>query len=117
MRPALTFPARAEVDVITAPRTAQTRLAAIYLLMPTSQNVELVLRDHGSATPAASSSRLSKKKDSGPPPAPAEGPKYASAYLNFIDGEFEPSLLPRKRAFSSRGSPGCQVLAMGSSSG
>ncbi|ORY80259.1 Sec1-like protein, partial [Leucosporidium creatinivorum] len=75
-----------QVDVITAQRSPQPRLAAIYLLMPTSQNVELVLRDHGSATPAASSSRLSKKKDSGPPPAQAEGPKYASAYLNFIDG-------------------------------
>lgn len=83
--------------MITAQRSPQPRLAAIYLLMPTSQNVELVLRDHGSATPAASSSRLSKKKDSGPPPAQAEGPKYASAYLNFIDGELEPSLLTRKR--------------------
>lgn len=82
------------MDVITAQRTPQPRLAAIYLLMPTSQNVELVLRDHSTTPAASSSSRPSKKKDSGPPPPAGDGPKYASAYIHFVDGE--PARLKRR---------------------
>lgn len=77
----------AEVDLITSHRTPQTRLAAIYLLMPTSQNVGLVLSDfRGAAAAAQPPAKSSKKKDSAPVPQP-EGPKYASAYLHFVDGQ------------------------------
>jgi hypothetical protein len=55
-------------------------LDAIYLLMPTSQNVEFVLRDY---SPAPAQGRTSKKKDA---PAVADGPKYAAAHLHFVDG-------------------------------
>ncbi|KAK4046376.1 syntaxin binding protein 1 [Microbotryomycetes sp. JL201] len=85
-----------QVDLITSARHAQPRLAAIYLLMPTSHNVELVLKDFAgdnSTSPAqpstaSSLSRLSHKKKDPTPPANATtqaGPRYASAFLHFVD--------------------------------
>ncbi|GAA5889143.1 hypothetical protein JCM5296_007177 [Sporobolomyces johnsonii] len=71
-----------QVDVITAHRIPQPRLAAVYLLMPTSQNVELVLRDYNPAPPAQSG-KSSKKNAGAQQPEP---PKYAAAYINFMDG-------------------------------
>lgn len=73
----------AEVDLITHPRQPQPRLAAVYLLMPTTQNVELVLRDHSPSPPPAQG-KTSKKQ---PQPAVQEPPKYAAAYVNFMEGE------------------------------
>ncbi|KAM0793647.1 hypothetical protein ACM66B_001078 [Microbotryomycetes sp. NB124-2] len=89
-----------QVDLITSARHAQPRLAAIYLLMPTSHNIELVLKDFAgdaasntntspSSGAGSSLSRLShKKKDSTPPAASSSqtGPRYASAFLHFVDG-------------------------------
>jgi syntaxin-binding protein 1 len=69
--------------VITAHRTPQPRLAAVYLLMPTTQNVDLVLRDFAPSPPAPQGKSRSKA-----PQAPAEPPKYAAAYINFVDGSF-----------------------------
>ncbi|GAA6011838.1 hypothetical protein JCM11491_000767 [Sporobolomyces phaffii] len=71
-----------QVDLITHHRNPQPRLAAIYLLMPTTQNVELVLRDHN-PNPLPQSGKSSKKNA---PAAPQEPPKYAAAYINFMDG-------------------------------
>lgn len=75
----------AEVDVITAPRTPQPNLDAIYLLMPTSQNVALILKDFAPGEPLAAQPRTSKKN--APPPLRQEPPKYAAAHLHFVDGE------------------------------
>lgn len=75
--------------MITSSRQPQPRLAAVYLLMPTTQNVDLVLRDYNpSPTPAQSKS--SKK---GAPPPTQEPPKYAAAYVNFMEGAFRSLLL------------------------
>lgn len=75
-----------EVDVITNQRSPFPQLPAIYILMPTSHNVELVLRDHSAAPPASAPSKGKKSKDMAPPPTP-QGPKYGSAHLHFIDGQ------------------------------
>lgn len=75
------------MDLITHRRSAEPRLEAVYLLMPTSENVELVLRDFNpNPTPVQSKSR--KTKDVVPAQA-AEGPKYGGAHLHFIDGQSE----------------------------
>ncbi|GAA6018634.1 hypothetical protein JCM10207_008988 [Rhodosporidiobolus poonsookiae] len=70
-----------QVDLITAHRAPQPRLAAVYLLMPTTQNVDLILRDHNPAPPPPQGK--SKSKTPLPPPEP---PKYGAAYINFLDG-------------------------------
>jgi len=75
----------AEIDVITNRRSAEPRLEAVYLLMPTSQNVELVLSDYN-PNPQPTHSKSSRKKEVQPPAQP-EPPKYAGAHLHFIDGE------------------------------
>lgn len=89
----------AEVDSITSNRSPQPRLAAIYLLTPTSQNVHLVLSDFqpGQQQQPASNSKTSggisgggsskKNKEVGSSAQQLQGPKYASAYLHFVDGE------------------------------
>ncbi|GAA6059866.1 hypothetical protein JCM10212_007071 [Sporobolomyces blumeae] len=71
-----------QVDLITSYRSPQPRLAAVYLLMPTTQNVELVLRDYNSTPPPAAGKASKKSQPTGPP----EPPKYAAAYINFMDG-------------------------------
>ncbi|KAI5477593.1 hypothetical protein MNV49_006079 [Pseudohyphozyma bogoriensis] len=73
-----------QVDIITNQRSPQHHLAAIYILLPTSQNVELILRDHN-PNPAPPAPSRSSKKNAPPPPA-SEPPKYASAHLHFIEG-------------------------------
>jgi syntaxin-binding protein 1 len=75
----------AEIDVITNRRSAEPRLEAVYLLMPTSQNVELVLSDYN-PNPQPTNSKSSRKKEVAPP-AQQEPPQYAGAHLHFIDGE------------------------------
>ncbi|GAA5891833.1 hypothetical protein JCM8208_002906 [Rhodotorula glutinis] len=70
-----------QVDLITSHRQPQPRLAAVYLLMPTTQNVDLVLRDHN-PTPPPAPGKSSKKQ----PPGPQEPPRYAAAYVNFMEG-------------------------------
>lgn len=77
-------------------------MAAIYLLTPTSQNVQLILSDFqpsatataagASAKSASSTGKLSSKKSGSSSSkdvtqSAAAGPKYASAYLHFVDGE------------------------------
>lgn len=82
-----------EVDIITAKRSAQPRLDAIYILMPTSQNVELILRDYRvvipPVQPSGSSSKLLMKKKEVVPVYSNEPPKYAGAHLHFVDGELK----------------------------
>ncbi|KDE02370.1 hypothetical protein MVLG_07072 [Microbotryum lychnidis-dioicae p1A1 Lamole] len=77
-----------QVDVITAPRSPQPRLAAIYLVMPTAQNVDLILRDFAphSSPNSTSAQRSSKKREPAHLNAQAEPPRYASAYLQFLEG-------------------------------
>ncbi|KAK4057754.1 RHO1 GDP-GTP exchange protein 2 [Microbotryomycetes sp. JL221] len=90
-----------QVDLITSARHAQPRLAAIYLLMPTSHNVQLILEDFrgrdlaastNAAHPSAASglSKLTNKKKDGSSATVATSsagdPRYASAYLHFVDG-------------------------------
>ncbi|GAA5975062.1 hypothetical protein JCM11641_000015 [Rhodosporidiobolus odoratus] len=70
-----------QVDLITAHRSPQPRLAAVYLLMPTTQNVDLVLRDYAPTPPVQQSKSRSKA-----PQQPPEPPKYGAAYINFLDG-------------------------------
>ncbi|GAA5827126.1 hypothetical protein JCM11251_001128 [Rhodosporidiobolus azoricus] len=70
-----------QIDLITAHRSPQPRLAAVYLLMPTTQNVDLVLRDYSPGPPAPQGKSKSKAL-----PPPQEPPKYAAAYINFLDG-------------------------------
>ncbi|GAA6041593.1 hypothetical protein JCM8097_007759 [Rhodosporidiobolus ruineniae] len=70
-----------QVDLITAHRSPQPRLAAVYLLMPTTQNVDLILRDYSPSPPQPQGKSKSKA-----PQAPTEPPKYAAAYINFLDG-------------------------------
>ncbi|BGP12280.1 hypothetical protein JCM10213_000024 [Rhodosporidiobolus nylandii] len=70
-----------QVDLITAHRAPQPRLAAVYLLMPTTQNVDLVLRDHNPTPPPPQGKSKSKA-----PQQPPEPPKYGAAYINFLDG-------------------------------
>ncbi|BGP44379.1 syntaxin binding protein 1 [Rhodotorula kratochvilovae] len=71
-----------QVDLIAAHRQPQPRLAAVYLLMPTTQNVDLVLRDYD-PTPPPAQGKSSKKQQHG---APQEPPKYGAAYVNFMEG-------------------------------
>ena len=75
----------AEVDLITSSRTAQPRLAAIYLVMPTSDNVQRILLDYNNA-PAPAQQHKHKK---GQPQQQqmVEPPKYQAAHVNFIDGQ------------------------------
>lgn len=87
-RSASCFLSRAEVDLITHHRNPQRGLAAIYLVMPTSQNVELILRDYN-PNPVPPQNGKSAKK--GVPVAPQEPPKYAAAHINFMDGARSPS--------------------------
>ncbi|GAA5858275.1 hypothetical protein JCM8547_004630 [Rhodosporidiobolus lusitaniae] len=70
-----------QVDLITAHRSPQPRLAAVYLLMPTTQNVDLILRDYNPAPPVQQGKSKSKQ-----PQQQVEPPKYAAAYVNFLDG-------------------------------
>jgi len=53
--------------------------------MPTTQNVDLVLRDHN-PTPPPAPGKSSKKQ----PPGPQEPPRYAAAYVNFMEGASAP---------------------------
>ncbi|KAK7056390.1 syntaxin binding protein 1 [Paramarasmius palmivorus] len=57
---------RAEIEAISNYRDPQPEFEAMYLLMPTSQNVDRVIRDFG------------------------ESPQYAGAHLFFIEGLSEP---------------------------
>ncbi|KAM0753201.1 Sec1-like protein [Meredithblackwellia eburnea MCA 4105] len=76
-----------QIDIITNQRSQQSHLPAIYILTPTSQNVDLVLRDYNPAPPAQQQGRSSKKSKDQPQPGPVvEKPKYAQAHLHFIDG-------------------------------
>lgn len=52
--------------------------------MPTTQNVELVLRDY-TPNPPPAQGKSSKKQ---PQQAVQEPPKYAAAYVNFMEGAF-----------------------------
>lgn len=74
-----------EIDVITNRRSAEPRLEAVYLLMPTSENVDLVLSDYN-PNPQQPNSKSSRKKELVPVAQP-EPPKYAGAHLHFIDGK------------------------------
>ena len=60
--------------------------------MPTSQNVELILRDYNPAPPAAPSGRSSKKDKNPPSSQVVEKPKYAAAHLHFVDGAYSVSV-------------------------
>ncbi|SCV68091.1 BQ2448_212 [Microbotryum intermedium] len=77
-----------QVDVITAPRSPQPRLAAIYLVMPTDQNVDLIVRDFAphSSPNSNSARRSSKKREPAHGSGQVEPPRYASAYLQFLEG-------------------------------
>lgn len=82
----LTPPRRTEIDIITNKRSPQHHLPAIYLLMPTSQNVDLVLRDYSPAPPPQQSGRSKKDKHQPSTPPVDNSPKYAAAHLHFVDG-------------------------------
>lgn len=74
--------------MITNHRQPQPRLAAVYLLMPTSLNVDLILRDYApSAQPEPTGKSLKRQVA---PQSPQEPPKYAAAYVNFMEGEAVP---------------------------
>lgn len=73
-----------QVDLITNHRQPQPRLAAVYLLMPTSLNVDLILRDYAPSAQPEPTGKSSKKQVA--PQAPQEPPKYAAAYVNFMEG-------------------------------
>jgi len=76
-----------QVDLITTKRTAQPRLACVYVLAPTTANVEAIMGDYSPALlqPKPSSRR---SKDAAPPEqAP---PKYAEAHVYFLDGISDP---------------------------
>lgn len=75
----------AEVDLITNHRQPQPRLAAVYLLMPTSLNVDLILRDYAPSAQPEPTGKSSKKQVTSQ--VPQEPPKYAAAYVNFMEGE------------------------------
>ncbi|KAG0146790.1 hypothetical protein CROQUDRAFT_656975 [Cronartium quercuum f. sp. fusiforme G11] len=64
-----------QIDSIEAPRQPSPNLEAIYILAPTSKNVNRIICDF---SPAPASSRK------GAPPS-STGPKYAGAHLFFID--------------------------------
>lgn len=76
--------------MITNHRQPQPRLAAVYLLMPTSLNVDLILRDYAPSAQPEPTGKSSKKQVA--PQAPQEPPKYAAAYVNFMEGEAAPFL-------------------------
>ena len=80
--------------MITNHRQPQPRLAAVYLLMPTSLNVDLILRDYAPSAQPEPTGKSSKRQVA--PQTPQEPPKYAAAYVNFMEGEAVP-LLSRAR--------------------
>ncbi|KAK4701832.1 hypothetical protein P7C70_g4396, partial [Phenoliferia sp. Uapishka_3] len=75
-----------QIDIITNQRGPQSHLPCIYLLMPTSQNVELVLRDYAPAPAQPPGRNVKKDKHTPPPSAIVQKPKYAAAHLHFVDG-------------------------------
>lgn len=55
--------------------------------MPTSQNVELVLRDYKAILPSPALPQGKVKKGKEPAPVySSDPPKYAAAHLHFVDG-------------------------------
>lgn len=75
----LSSQAHTEVELVTNQRTPFPRLEAIYVLEPTPENVQRIVRDFEPARPA----QLATKKS---PAVPASsGPKYAAAHVFFTD--------------------------------
>lgn len=80
--------------------SSSSNLQAIYLLLPTAENVDLVLRDHsppinaaggGSAstpTKQKKNSILSSNNNSSSSSRNRGPPKYSAAHVHFIDGTF-----------------------------
>lgn len=56
--------------------------------MPTSVNVDLILRDYAPSAQPDQSGKNSKKHTA--VQIPQEPPKYAAAYVNFMEGTSEP---------------------------
>ncbi|POY70532.1 hypothetical protein BMF94_6446 [Rhodotorula taiwanensis] len=73
-----------QVDLITNYRQPQPRLAAVYLLMPTSLNVDLILRDYAPSRQQEPTGKSSKKQAA--QAGPQDPPKYAAAYVSFMEG-------------------------------
>lgn len=72
--------------MITQRRTPEPRLEAVYVVMPTTENVELILADFN-PNPQPQSSKASRKTKDVVPAHQQEPPKYAGAHLHFIDGQ------------------------------
>jgi syntaxin-binding protein 1 len=68
-----------QIERIDHQRAAFPRLDAVYILSPSPQNIDLIIRDFLPARPAQPATKRS-------PAVPASaGPKYANAHLFFID--------------------------------
>jgi syntaxin-binding protein 1 len=72
-----------QIDILENNRSNQSRLEAIYFLLPTKSNVERVLNDFGGG--ASSGGGGGKKGQQQPQQQPW---KYAAAHLFFIDGNY-----------------------------
>lgn len=52
--------------------------------MPTSQNVDIILKDYAPLGPVSEGKHHKKSKEVIPPGA--DKPKYATAHIHFVDG-------------------------------